>query len=220
MLTFDRLKFGDILRRLRTERGVKQIKIAERLKVSKQLVSHWEAGRSEMTLPSLLAVCDLLQITPNDLLLDRADEPSAPSAQSAAVSVPILSRNELLSPEEKRWASVLPELNYNCWHPCSAASVAFQIFDRSLQPQFQIGDLVVVDPERMPEPGDCIAVALRSERTVLFRRYRPPGEGAHVVAPFTLVSDDPNFEPRFIKRGHDPYFIGTLVEHVISASQR
>ena len=79
--------------------------------------------------------------------------------------------------------------------------------------EFYPGDIVVLDPELPPQPGDFVVAKLDKDDKVIFRKYRPRGldsKGKPVIelAPFnddypTLVMDQRN--PGRV--------IATLVEH-------
>jgi transcriptional regulator with XRE-family HTH domain len=59
---------GARLSALRREAGLRQAQLAERIDVSTEFVSRMERARTLPSLPTLLALCDALSCTPNDLL--------------------------------------------------------------------------------------------------------------------------------------------------------
>lgn len=60
--------FAQNLARLRTEKGVKQKELAEQLQVSPATVSCWESGTYSPKLNTLYTICEVLDISPADLL--------------------------------------------------------------------------------------------------------------------------------------------------------
>lgn len=67
-----RKKFSDNLKILRNENKVSQRVIAEKLKISRAIVSYWENGQREPTLSSLIALADFFNCS-IDYLVGRED---------------------------------------------------------------------------------------------------------------------------------------------------
>ena len=65
------------IRARRQELKLSQVYVADRLGVSRQAVSKWEAGRSEPTASNLVDLAELLEISVSDLVRT----PSAPSTE-------------------------------------------------------------------------------------------------------------------------------------------
>jgi len=61
---------GSRLRKFRKEEGLKQADVAFHLGVSRQQVSRYERGQSDMNTYMLMRFCALVRISPNDLLED------------------------------------------------------------------------------------------------------------------------------------------------------
>src|SRR5690554_6240436 len=57
-----RKRFGERLRLARTRAGISQQEIARRIGVSKQLVSHWETARSEITVFDAVKVASIVGV--------------------------------------------------------------------------------------------------------------------------------------------------------------
>lgn len=56
-------KFKERLRELRLEKGYNQIVLAEKLNVSKGIISFWENGLREPTLSNLVAIAKLFDVS-------------------------------------------------------------------------------------------------------------------------------------------------------------
>ena len=56
-------KFKDVLKEIRLEKNVSQIKLAEAIGVSKGIVSMWETGQREPTLSSLVSLADYFGVS-------------------------------------------------------------------------------------------------------------------------------------------------------------
>jgi HTH-type transcriptional regulator, cell division transcriptional repressor len=214
MEQFDSRKLAENLRKLTDDKRVQQADIARRLKVSKQLVSHWFHGRSELTVPHLVALADILGVSTDQLLLGRERGSTRDDITPSGNRVPIFTSAELLELAEGLLTRDRASNSYFANSYCSPQSVAFRIFDRAMYPVFGDGDVVVVDPLVLPQPGDCIAIALPQEQTLLFRRYRPPPKARAADPPYALDADGAYFEPRTVRKKDRPVFLGTLREHI------
>lgn len=214
MATIDLKQLGRRLRVIRSDRAIKQTDIAKRLRVSKQLVSHWETGRSELTLTNLIGLAAIFDVSTDAILFEEKNLSKAVISGLSGTPVPLLSKMDLVNRAQNRDNSNNIAHWRNANGPCTADSIAFLIFDRSMQPNFEIGDLVFVDPNVKPEPGDCVAVVLVSDATVAFRRYRPSATGGFVEPPYALHAHNSDYEPLQVTKRHKPTFLGTLTEHV------
>lgn len=64
--------FGEILKKLRLKKKLRQITLAKRLNISQVIVSLWENGLREPSMSSLIAVADYFNVSV-DYLLGRED---------------------------------------------------------------------------------------------------------------------------------------------------
>jgi transcriptional regulator with XRE-family HTH domain len=84
--------FGDRAREARLELGLKQADVAERIGLSSEVYGRIERGTVVPRLTTLLSICEVLRVRPNDLLLDeRAQSP----------------RNDSTSPEMRQLLAIL-----------------------------------------------------------------------------------------------------------------
>lgn len=60
--------FGERLRELRRERGVGQVELANRIGVSKGIISLWENGLREPTISNLVAIAKYFGVTADYLV--------------------------------------------------------------------------------------------------------------------------------------------------------
>ena len=65
-----RAAFGDLLKKLREERGLSQAQLALESDVDQTFVSLLERGRRQPTLGTLFALCDALRVEP-DIVVTR-----------------------------------------------------------------------------------------------------------------------------------------------------
>lgn len=55
--------FGDNIKRLRKNKGLKQQELAEILGISQKSYSHWENGKTEPSFENLVKLADLLEVS-------------------------------------------------------------------------------------------------------------------------------------------------------------
>ena len=63
---FNRERYGDVIRRFRTEKGLNQPQLAAMVGVNKNAVSNWEAGRTRPDINSVPLLCAALGISVSD----------------------------------------------------------------------------------------------------------------------------------------------------------
>ena len=73
MLVFDRQYIGEKLRVFRKKAGLTQVQLAERAGLSERTYADIERGVSNMRVETLLSICSVLKITPDQILTREAD---------------------------------------------------------------------------------------------------------------------------------------------------
>ena len=77
------MSLAENIRARRQELKLSQVYVGDRLGVSRQAVSKWEAGRSEPTASNLVDLAELLEISVSELVRT----PSAPSAEEKSTLI-------------------------------------------------------------------------------------------------------------------------------------
>ena len=91
----------------------------------------------------------------------------------------------------------------------SGYSFALRIKGDSMEPEFTEGDVVIIDPDVRPQPGDFV-VAKNHEEEATFKKYRPRGRNEQGVEYFELVPLNENYAPMRSDLEH-LHIIGTMV---------
>ncbi|MGE6107872.1 LexA family protein [Aeromonas sobria] len=81
----------------------------------------------------------------------------------------------------------------------------------SMLPQFKEGDLIIVDPDEAPHPGDFV-VAKNGSEEATFKKYRPRGIDENGQEVFELVPLNDDYPTMHSDRQHIQ-IIGVMVEH-------
>lgn len=88
------MSFANRLKDARRVCGLSQEELAERLDVSRQAVGKWEQGQAYPEVEKLLALCAVLNVSADALLLDELPQECRKAAVSAAPSESILIQAE------------------------------------------------------------------------------------------------------------------------------
>ena len=68
------MKIEDKLLKLRKEKGLSQEEVADRLNVSRQTISKWETGQSTPDFDKIIPICELYEISCDELLKSTEEE--------------------------------------------------------------------------------------------------------------------------------------------------
>lgn len=100
----------------------------------------------------------------------------------------------------------------------SAYSFALKIDGDSMEPDFKAGDVIIIDPEIEPLPGEFV-VAANENGEATFKKYRPTIIGIDGKQHFELVPLNNDYPTIDSQRG-PVRIIGTMVEHRIYRRKR
>lgn len=101
------------------------------------------------------------------------------------------------------------EDNIPIYGETSRYAFALRILGDSMEPEFAEGDIVIIDPEVTPQPGDFV-VAKNSEEEATFKKYRPRGRNEKGDEYFELVPLNPDYPT--MRSDHEHLkVIGTMV---------
>lgn len=209
--------FRDRLIYAKDEKGLKQVDLVKATGVSKGTVSNWISGKT--TPDDTVALGDL--------------------AKALGVSVDWLvtgreSNNHSFSnvrPVDKHEIRMAPVLNYvqagefceyfddaiaDRFEPVSTKhpknSYWVELNGLSMIPDFYPEELVLINPDMQPSPGDYVVAKKAGENAVTFKKWRPRGFDDEGVEYCELVPLNPDFP--IIDSRHTPFTIcGVAVEH-------
>ncbi len=88
---------------------------------------------------------------------------------------------------------------------------AIELKGHSMEPEFVEGDVVLIDPDEHPHPGDFV-VAKNGEEAATFKKFRPRGVDDDGKEVFELVPLNDDYPTMRSDRQHIQ-IIGTMVEH-------
>ncbi len=117
------MKFAKNLTRLRKQANLSQDKLAEQLHITRQAISKWESGLSTPDLETLLALCEILNVTPNQLLLENDSESAGAHSDESSIT-----------DKTPAYFSVFMMLVF----VCGAAILIFNFYSGHFEPQMTI----------------------------------------------------------------------------------
>ena len=149
----------ELLKTLRTQRGMTQQEVARRLGITRQAYSNYEAGLREPDYGTLCALADLFGCTADRLMgREPTEEPCA--------RIPILGT-------VKGGFDRLAQQEYEGYEPADVAAPDEYFFLRvtgdSMAPQIQAGDLALIHSQDTIESGQLGVVLLEDDEATLKR---------------------------------------------------
>jgi len=204
---------GGRLRTLRKSRKLTQGQVGKAIGVSDVTVGYWERDLNEPGGKSLTAMARYFGVAEEYLLYGKEDQENVVPASLGAIQVPLISYVQagVWRPESEA-RNLEGNIDYILTSGnISNSSFALKIKGRSMEPEFVEGDIIIVDPELHPSPGDYV-VAKNGEHEATFKKYRARGVTDKGEEVFELVPLNPDFA---IKSSATEKItvIGVLVEH-------
>lgn len=95
----------------------------------------------------------------------------------------------------------------------SRVAFALKIEGSSMAPEFQPGDVIIVDPNVQPRPGDLVVAKLDAEEKATFKKYRDRGTDGDGERIIELVPINPDYPTLHITASMPGRIIATMVEH-------
>jgi transcriptional regulator with XRE-family HTH domain len=200
---------GPKIKARREKLGWSQTKLATLAEISQSFLWRLEAGRSSGSWETYLKIAGALGVPIDSFLVSRSNVEDAPLDWR---EIPILNYREasLWTIESSLAQPGQHEtIMTNLEHP--ASTFALRLRDDSNAPQYQINDVVVVDPTIMPLPGDMV-VAGNNKGDSIFAQFRDGGINERDEMVFELHPLNPIYAPMRSDRQRLT-IVGTMVEH-------
>lgn len=192
-----------------------QQQLGDRIGANKASISQWENGVYTPDAKNLSALAKALSVSVFWLMDGKGD----PTGQNLEIAPPDIHRIPVISYVQAGvWTetSELREYDGNWVYittdlELGERAFAIELKGHSMEPEFVEGDVVLIDPDEHPHPGDFV-VAKNGEEAATFKKYRPRGIGEDGQEVFELVPLNDDFPTMRSDRQHIQ-IIGTMVEH-------
>lgn len=211
-----KIRVGERLSKARREAKLGQVDVAAQLGISKQLVSHWEGGSSEITSWDVVRLGKVLNVDTSWLLTgqERRSQAQRVGDRTVIKASPtqllhyanLLAANEIDRKALSYGGSTRTQVHSR---HLSGQALAFDAWDRAMAPEIEVGDLVVVDGSVAPVNGDVVLFAILESGQLLLRRYHRSTPARPIVLSASAVK---HFPPQRLSDPSSYVFVGTLVE--------
>lgn len=196
------------------ELGLTQEMLARRSRVSQAAIHKICSGKTKQT-RKLVQIAAVLGVNPYWLETGLGEKLASnqPTLKAAQVAYPLISWVQAGA-----WSEIINLYPFGSSDTMVYAngqhgpySFGLQIYGNSMLPQFEPGDIIIIDPEIQPRPGDYV-VAKNQHEEATFKKYRPRGTDADGKPIFELVPLNDDYAT--LRSDHDPItIIGVQVEH-------
>lgn len=197
----DSIDIGKVVKRTRERMNLKQNEFAEKLGIHKSTLSKYESGKRKIPLEDIGKMADVLNISPEELLLETHSIIPISSAP-----VPVLSHvsaGEPLYAEENivEYAQIPSSL-----YKEGADQFYLKISGDSMDKEFKEGDLVLVEKDSFIENGQIGVVMINGYNATVKRvRY---DQDKIILYP---ESNNPEHLPQIYHNGDDVTLVGKVI---------
>ncbi|HHP5405927.1 TPA: LexA family protein [Aeromonas veronii] len=205
------------IRELRKKHRLTQQKLGELIGVKKSSISQWENDEHSPSGDNLAQLSKVFGVSAHWLATGKGS-PELSNVEPAVIPqgnrVPILSYVQA-----GNWREMCEQataFDGNVEYVSAGGEIGpygFGLWLRgdSMLPQFKEGDLIIVDPDESPQPGDYV-VAKNGSDEATFKKYRPRGIDENGQEVFELVPLNDDYPTMHSDRQHIQ-IIGVMVEH-------
>ncbi|KRV69759.1 repressor [Aeromonas veronii] len=205
------------IKELRKKHGLTQQKLGELIGVKKSSISQWENDEHSPSGDNLAQLSKVFGVSAHWLSTGKGS-PELSNVEPAVIPqgnrVPILSYVQA-----GNWREMCEQataFDGNVEYVSVGGEIGpygFGLWLRgdSMVPLFKEGDLIIVDPDESPQPGDYV-VAKNGSDEATFKKYRPRGIDESGQEVFELVPLNDDYPTMHSDRQHIQ-IIGVMVEH-------
>lgn len=207
---------GTRIKACRKTMGLTTKELAEKIGTfSPSRISNWEQGTRSPGPVEAKLLADQLQVSAS-YLLGLTENPQGElnqNAENGMRHIPLLTladapyAQEILSSNDFSQEKTIVVDHFNsALH--SKVLFAMRVEDSSMQPEFEAGELMVIDGSRAPNPGDYVLVHLLAKNQVVLRKYSEAGGCL-----FQLIPSNDLWAVITIKEQEEAKCLGVAVEY-------
>jgi SOS-response transcriptional repressor LexA len=211
---------GSRIKSCRKVLGLTTKELAERIgTLSSSRISNWEQGTRSPGPNEAKLLSEHLEVSAS-YLLGLTDNPHGELSYGVINHIrhiPLLNMKEAASMSELLQSDAIAKnektIVVDMFNPSLNSNSLFGVLveDNSMQPDFQIGTIVVIDGDKQPKPGDFVLVNLFSKNQVLLRKF---GEVEGCL--FQLIPSNDLWASNNIKQKEEVEILGIATEIRIS----
>ncbi|WP_235961408.1 XRE family transcriptional regulator [Spirabiliibacterium mucosae] len=188
----------------------------DRSKWGQSRIANYENGHRTPDLTDIKVIAQVFNVSPSDLAF--SDTNFIP-ASLGSTKVPIISYVQAGNMESI--FDLGDADGYECIltdQDLSENSFALRIKGDSMEPEFKEGDVIIIDPNVTPLPGEFV-VAKNGSEEATFKKYKADGTDDNGNNHFQLIPLNDDYSVKS-SRTEPLVIIGTMVEHRIFRRKR
>lgn len=203
---------GQRIKEARIAAGFTQTDVGRYIGVTKQTISQWETGRAPPMVTNLMRFAEFVGVDPSELFHEVAldldiKQPIQQRLAAASSIIPIYGLHVAGAIMTKRAVHNVQPNGYLATRTRHAPkSLAFEVRNNANAPKLLEGDVVTIDSELPPEPGQFVFALVNGE--FYLRRYLPKDMKTHVGA---ILRADNRMYPDMVMSKSDA-LLGTVRE--------
>lgn len=220
---------GQRIKKARIAAGLSQQVLADAISqfgdgkaISRTAIAQWESGATkEIEAANLLKAAKILNVSPEWLQFGFTDtHPVFDDAKNLLLiradirTIPLLSQTQAEKYMEfikKSFSNV--GVDQALAQVISRNTFALVIKRESMAPILKPGDIIIVDPDIKPQPGEIVVAKLDNQESVVVKKYRPLGIDEAGFETFELIPANEDWPKILVNSKNRGRIIGTLVEH-------
>lgn len=188
-------------------------------------IGNWENGTRSPGPTEAMILAKALNVAASYLLCLSDDERGEIAIQASLLprAVPMIllsnARQYVQSSKQHDDISTLQEvigkisLENRSKEIASKKTFAITLTDNSMHPKFSVNDIVIVDPEKKPQPGDFVLVHIVASGNNIIRKYRESDQHSAKNQSFELIALNPDWGIVRVSNANEAMILATVVEH-------
>ncbi len=176
-------KIGQRIRHERTTKGLTRKALAELtedLKVSR--INNYERGERTPGPEEIKQLAKALEVSPSFLMCLSDDKQGRLNkTPGLGALIPVLDYKQAVNPalfiqkiKEENYSEkvTLIPISPGLTERIGANAFAMEVKDDSMIPEFRVNDVLIIDPDTTPNPGDFVVAKLDTDNEVIIRKYK------------------------------------------------
>jgi len=200
------MEIGQRIKKRRLELGLTQLKLSEMAGISQSALQGVESGKSKSP-RNIGSMARALNCTPEFLQfgINLAEDSNVAHARISQNNLPLISWVQA-----GNWAEI-EDLHhadiehYLCPVNCSKRAFVLKIQGASMEPRFNQGDHIFIDPEAQAENGSYVVARLDDENQATFKQLILDGDKKY------LKALNPDWPEKFIEINGNCTIIGKVI---------
>ncbi|MGY9006850.1 MAG: helix-turn-helix domain-containing protein [Rhodospirillales bacterium] len=193
--------------------GITQQTLATSCGVSRAAVAQWENNTTNPTVDRLIVAAQILNVDPGYLLgSEYSDAVEGIKTALGKRTVPVLDFIQVALLDSNPSPSTGTKFIATD-QTMGPDGFAIVVTDDSMAPEYIAEDIVFIDPDVSPRPGDIVVAHVLHDNQAVLRKYRPKGALQQETLEVDLVPLNQDWPTGIIDREIPGKIIGTVIEH-------